>query len=81
MACSVMTNTVPLEPVGGTCELDTHADTSVLGRNFIKLQDTMKTVLVSLYDAWYNVVTDLPIVTGATAIQLHLTGETVVLVV
>ena len=86
-ACSVKSiittvhvSTLQRKTFGGV-EMDTHADTCTLGCNFVKLQDTMQTVSVLPYNNKYEVVNDVPVVTAATAIQLHPTGKTVILVV
>ncbi len=62
-------------------ELDTHADTCALGKNFLQLYDTMQTVLVMPYNSQYKAVDDLPVVTAETAIQMPETGETVIIVI
>ncbi len=67
--------------ISGNNELDSHADTCALGRNFIRLHDTMQTASVSPYSKQYQAVDNVPIVTGATAVQLPETGETIILVV
>ncbi len=65
----------------GRFEMDTHADTCALGWNFVQLHTTMQTALVSPYNNQYKPVHNVPIVTGATAIQLELTGETIILII
>ena len=62
-------------------ELDSHADTCVLGPTFIKLFDTGQRVSVSPFISSYNQIKDIPIVTAATAIQHHSTGETIILII
>ena len=66
---------------GGSNELDTHANTCALGRNFLRLYDTMQTVSVMPYSLRYKAVDDVPVVTAATAIQMPETGETVIIVI
>ncbi len=68
-------------PVGGSNKLDTHTDTCTLGRNFIKLYDTMQTVSIIPYTPKYEAVHDIPVVTAATAVQLQSSGETIILVI
>ena len=52
-----------------------HADTCVLGRNFIRLHNTMQTASVTPYTLHYEAVHDITVVTATTAIQLTLTGR------
>lgn len=70
----------PLEPVFGRMELDSHADTIVLGRNAIVLQYTNRVCDVAPYADSYEPITDVPIVRGATAVTSQTTGETCILV-
>ncbi len=69
------------ESILGRSEMDTHADTCALGRNFVRLHTMMQTASVSPYNNKYEPVNDVPIVTGATVVQLPKTGETVTLVI
>ena len=58
------------EPGAGTTgknESDSNADTCCLGTNFIILQYTQRTVDVYPYDTSYKPMTNVPIVSGATA--------------
>ena len=50
----------------GRIELDTHADTTVLGSNCVVLSYTGKECEVSPYSSQYEAVRDVPVVTGAT---------------
>ena len=50
----------------GRIELDTHADTTVLGSNCVVLSYTGKECEVSPYSSQYEAVRDIPVVTGAT---------------
>ena len=50
----------------GRIELDTHADTTVLGSNCVVLSYTGKECEVSPYSSQYEVVQNDPAVTGAT---------------
>ena len=61
-------------------ELDSHADTIVLGRNCVILSQTGRECDVSPFTAAYNSITNVPIVTGATAWTSQNTGETYILV-
>ena len=63
-----------------TCELDSHADTIVAGRNCLILNYTGKECDVALYRDDYEAVTNVPIVTAATAWQSTVTGQTYILV-
>jgi hypothetical protein len=65
----------------GRMELDTHADTCVLGSNFTLLQYTGRQCDVLPYMATYEPVVDIPIVSGATCVQDPETGETLILIV
>jgi hypothetical protein len=61
-------------------ELDSHADTIVLGSNAIILNYTTRECDVSPYADSYEPIRNVPIVTGATAITSSATGETFILV-
>jgi hypothetical protein len=61
-------------------ELDSHADTIVLGSNAIIMQYTNRVCDVSPYADSYQPITDVPIVTGATAVTSHETGLTYILI-
>ena len=50
----------------GHIELDTHADTTVLGSNCVILSYTGKECKVSPYSSQYEAVQNVPVVTGAT---------------
>ena len=50
----------------GGIELDTHADTTVLGLNCVVLSYTGKECEVSPYSSQYKAVWNIPVVTGAT---------------
>ena len=50
----------------GHIELDTHADTTVLGSNCVVLSYTGKECEVSPYSSEYKAVWNIPVVTGAT---------------
>ena len=64
----------------GRIEMDTHADTCVLGQNFTVLHYTEHVCSVAPYSEQYEPIRDVPIVTGATAVQLP-DGATVILVI
>ena len=64
----------------GTIELDSHADTIVFGKNFLKLSDTGRVCTVSPYTDTYESIESVPIVTAATAWTSPNTGETIILV-
>ena len=61
-------------------ELDSHADTVVLGRNCVIMQYTGRECDVSPYTDTYAAIKGVPIVTGATAWTCQSTGETTILV-
>ena len=61
-------------------ELDSHADTIVLGRNCVILQYSGRECDVSPYTDTYAAIKGVPIVTGATAWTCPATGETTILV-
>ena len=48
-------------------ELDSHADTCVLGINFVILEYSGRVCDVYPYSSEYNAIKDVPIVKGATA--------------
>ena len=57
----------PAPGISAMNESDTNADTCCLGTNFIVLEFTQRTADVYPYDSSYTPVTNVPIVTGATA--------------
>ena len=59
------------------CELDSHADTCVLGSNFKLIELTGEVVDVVPYHEEYEAKQDVPIITAATAWTHPDTGETV----
>jgi hypothetical protein len=61
-------------------ELDSHADTVVLGRNTVVLHYTGRECDVSHYSDTYKSITGVPIVTGATAWTCQFSGTTYILV-
>ena len=67
--------------VAGNIELDTHADTCVLGQNFVVLHYTGRVTDVYGYSKELGAIRDIPIVTGATAVQNSVTGDTIILVI
>jgi hypothetical protein len=78
---NVLSNTIPREPVCSMLEMDTHADTCVLGPNFIILHYTGRECDVSPYSEVYESVKAVPIVKGATAWTDEETGSTYIIVV
>jgi hypothetical protein len=74
-------NTIPREPVYSTLEMDTHANTCVLGPIFVILHYTNWECDVSPYSEVYKSVKAVPIVSGATAWTDERTGLTYILVV
>ena len=74
-------NTVESEP--GTVaanECDTNADTCCLGSNFCVLQHTNRQADVYSYDTNLKPTLDIPIVSGATAYDDPISGNTFILV-
>jgi hypothetical protein len=74
-------NDIPAESIEGTIEMDSHADTCVLGRNFVVLSYTGRVCDVYPYSETYEAIKDVPIVTAATAVQDESTGEVFILVI
>ena len=66
--------------IHGRMELDSHADTIVLGSNAIVMHYTSRECDVSPYADTYQPIVDVPIVTGATAVTSPQTGLTYILV-
>jgi hypothetical protein len=64
----------------GKMELDSHADTVVLGKNCIVMQYTGRECDVSPYTDTYTPIRNVPIVTGATAWTCPNTSETFILI-
>ncbi len=76
-----MSNKCPTEPVFGQVEMDSHADTCVLGKNFIVYSSTGRECDVYPYTDSYDGIKGVQIVSGATSWTCQDTGETFVLVV
>ena len=55
-----------LLPTEGRIELDSHADTIILGANCVILSHTGQTCVVMPYSDTYKAITDVPVVTRAT---------------
>ena len=73
---------VDVEPVFARCELDTHADTCALGRNFVPLSYTGRVCDVSPYNSdVYESEKNVPIISGATAYTCQNSGQTYILVI
>jgi len=73
---------VDVEPVFARCELDTHADTCALGRNFVPLSYTGRVCNVSPYNLeQYESEKNVPIISGATAYTCQNSGQTFILVI
>lgn len=62
-------------------ECDTNADTTCLGKNFVVLHYTTRTADVFPYDKAYQPIENVPIVTGATAFDDEITGQTYILII
>jgi hypothetical protein len=74
-------NPIPREPLHSTLEMDTPADTCVLGPNFVILHYTSRECDVSPYSEVYESVKAVPIVSGATAWTDERTGSLYIIVV
>jgi hypothetical protein len=81
-------STTPLErpwtdPIANTVvdnECDTNADTCCLGKNFIVLNATYRTADVYAYDTSTQPIENVPIVSGGTAYDDPVSGDTFILV-
>ena len=72
------------EPAAGTVaeiECDTNADTCCLGKNFVILEYTQRTADVYAYMKDIKPIVGVPIVSGATAWDDPITGQTYILVI
>ena len=79
---SLRVASVNFDPVFARCELDTHADTCALGRNFTPLSFTRRVCDVSPYSLeHYESEKNVPIITGATAYTCQESGQTCILVI
>ena len=67
-------------PSHGRIELDSHADTVVLGSNCVVLHHTGKVCEVSPYTDEYDAITDIPVVQGATLWTDQHTNEEYILI-
>ena len=73
---------VDVKPVFARCELDTHADTCALGRNFVPLSYTGRVCDVSPYNSdQYESEKDVPIISGATAYTCQDSGQTYIIII
>lgn len=61
-------------------ECDSNADTCCLGKNFVVLQATYRTADVYAYDSSIQPIENVPIVSGATAYDDPMSGDTFILV-
>ena len=61
-------------------ECDTNADTCCLGKNFVVLAPTFRTADVYAYDTSIKPIENVPIVSGATAYDDPVSGDTCILV-
>jgi hypothetical protein len=71
------------DPVVNTAadnECDTNADTCCLGKNFVVLHATFRTADVYAYDTSIKPIENVPIVSGATAYDDPVSGDTFILV-
>jgi hypothetical protein len=64
----------------GKIEMDNHADTHALGRNCTVLNWTGRTCSVSPFSDRYHPITNVEVVTAATAFDDPLSGETTILI-
>ena len=64
----------------GRSELDSHADTTVFGKNFILLSYTGRECDVEPYTETYDAIKNIPIVSAATAWTSLESTETYILV-
>ena len=62
------------------CEIDNHADTCCLGKNFIPLAYANRVFDVHAFTDKVDTVSNIPVVTGATAAVLP-SGDMVILVI
>ena len=69
-----------LLPSHGRIELDSHADTVVLGSKCVVLHHTGKVCEVSPYTDEYDAITDVPVVRGATLWMDQHTNEEYILI-
>jgi hypothetical protein len=67
--------------VAAHMELDTHADTCILGKNFVVESYSGRVCDVYAYSSTYDAIKNVAIITGVTAIQDPSTGEVYLLVV
>jgi hypothetical protein len=74
-------NLCPVDLIYGSNKMDTHADTCVLGNNFIILQYTGRECDVVPYSDEYDAIKGIPIVTGATAWTDQNSGLTWILII
>jgi len=68
------------EVIRGLCELDSHPDTCIAGENCVILEVTNQTVNNSAFTDEHDIMSNIPIVTAATAYDDAATGVTYILV-
>ena len=70
----------PPENTGANNECDSNADTCCLGKNFVVLHATYRTADVYAYNTSIKPIENVPIVSGATAYDDPVSGDTFILV-
>jgi hypothetical protein len=68
------------ETVSRQCELDSHAETCVMGANCVVLEETGQKVSISASTDAHRTFTNIPIVTAATAYDDTVTGTTYIFI-
>ena len=81
VASQRLSNTIPKEFIVGNIECDSHADTCVLGMNFIVLMYSGRECDVMAFTDSVGGVTNVPIVSGGTVWQCPETGECFLLII
>ena len=74
-------NNQPKPFTSASNELDSHADTCVLGPNFIVTHYTQRTCSVQAFSDSFSPINNIPIVQGATAYDCPHTGQTYILLI
>ena len=64
--CAMNTDEYGVETIELTCELDSHADTCAVGRDFVMLSEAHRYISVHPFAEEYNPLTNVPIATVAT---------------
>ena len=64
--CAAVSQSHTTDPIDLTCEMDSHADTCCVGRNFVKFREPDRYITVSPFSEEYKPLERIPVTTTAT---------------